>query len=145
MPIVRRWLIPGRVILSKPQDDIMLEDHIEQRQALNAMFSTGQPPVHLIFDIREMGRVRVPLAAVIRYASYLRHPNFGWAVLYGQSYNRLARLMTDTVGQRFGVKYRMFDFQERAIAFLAQQDASLSASVLLEALSLVEEGPPVWP
>lgn len=123
------WLIKDRLILLQVSGDITFEDIESINAKLTELIHTGEPPVHMLADLKELGRFPFDLVGMRRAATYLEDPNLGLIMAYGTSSlaSSFAQLLTSIAG----VRMRFVRNYAQAIQVLAAEDARIEA--LLEA------------
>ncbi len=130
------WLIKDRLILLQISGDISFEDIEGINAKLTELIRAGEPPVHMLADLKELGRFPFDLVGMRRAAGYLEEPNLGLIMAYGASSlaSSFAQLMTSLAG----VRMRFVRSYTQAIQMLAAEDARIKA--LLEAGKIPAEG-----
>lgn len=123
------WLIKDRLILLQVSGDITFEDIESINAKLTELIHTGEPPVHMLADLKELGRFPFDLVGMRRATTYLEDPNLGLIMAYGTSSlaSSFAQLLTSIAG----VRMRFVRNYAQAIQVLAAEDARIEA--LLEA------------
>ena len=126
MPYEVSWFIERRVVRAVLTGDLTIRD-AEAASLLTSQFILkGQPPlVHLIADTTGLGKFPTNLSLINGEASHhLRNPNIGWTIVISSS--TATRFVSSIMTQVTRVRFRMFSTWDQSIAFLLQQDETLS-------------------
>jgi hypothetical protein len=131
MPYKLSWSLDGRVAQAALTGNISVEEMEAFAQALIDKFlNTGQSPVHIIADTRNMRQFPTSLIKVKEVnEEWLHHPNLGWVVVVGNG-NILLNFLAAAVTKMSGVNYRMVATQEEAIAALKNMDPRVDCVVV---------------
>jgi hypothetical protein len=124
------WYIEGRIVQAIFTGEMTLQE-AESASELTAQYiQDGQPPlVHLIADTTRLERFPTNLNLLNRSASkHLWQPKLGWTIVI--STNSTTRFISGIITQVARVRFRMFPTLEDGLAFLEDQDTSLT--VLLQ-------------
>lgn len=120
------WYLAGRVVYVYVHGDFSLEE----LEALSQEFVThyvpeGQPPVHTMIDMREVGAYATRLDKVKAASdAAMTHPDMGWMIIVGKP-NPLLKFVTSVTSQVSGTRFRMVHTPEDAIASLRKLDLTL--------------------
>jgi hypothetical protein len=124
------WLIKDRLIFVSISGDITLEDVAALNESITALLDAGQAPIHMLADIKDMGKFPFDLISMQRTSTYLKHPKLGLVMMYGAS--RIASSFAQMITQIAGIKLRVVQSYTDALKHLMEEDAEIKA--------LVEEG-----
>lgn len=119
------WLIKDRLILLQINGDVALEDIEKINAELITLIRAGQPPVHMLADLKELGRFPFDLIGVRRAATYFEEPNLGLIMAYGTS--SLASSFSQLLTSIAGVRMRFVRNYTQALQALASEDAHIKA------------------
>lgn len=123
MPSEVSWFREPRIIRSRAFDEISLDETIEVGEKIDAMMSAGVGPVHHLIDVTEMTRFPTSISGLKRALVYIDNPNCGQVVVYGGS--SLAITFAQIIFRMLNARYRLFNTEDEALDFLAEQDPSL--------------------
>lgn len=117
------WYIPKRVIYQKLTGDISFDDAIQLGAINLAYLDEGDPPVHFIFDTSEIGSTPLRLNIATDASQWVKHENFGWAVVVGISgFSKfILNVIQNTLGFRMGTANNLDD----AVEWLKGNDETL--------------------
>jgi hypothetical protein len=127
MPQNSSWLIEKQVIIAYVIGDITVEEMQAADGEVAARLSEGEPPVHILADIKEMGRFPFDLIGLRKTTNYLKHPNLGHIAVYGAS--RMASSFAQMLMSLAGVKTRFVRDYTDALNYLAQHDPRIKAAL----------------
>lgn len=127
MPQNSAWLIEKQVIIAYVIGDTTIEEMQASDRALDALVSAGTPPVHILADIKDMGRFPLDLIGLRKTTTYLQHPNMGHIAVYGAS--RMASSFTQMLASLAGVKVRFVHNYTEAINYLASVDPRIKEAL----------------
>lgn len=128
MAISIKWFIPQRVILLTLEGEIVSDDFEGLGDTLKDMLAEGTAPVHLIADSSRQESPLLDMKFTRTTFSVLNNEKFGWAIGYGSHANKLISFMSSAISQMLGIRYRAFETEQEAIAFLQEQDDTLDLS-----------------
>ncbi|PJF36192.1 MAG: hypothetical protein CUN49_06695 [Candidatus Thermofonsia Clade 1 bacterium] len=129
------WLIKDRLILLNTSGDISIEEIEAIDRDIIQLLEAGQAPVHILADMKELGKFPFDLISMRRAATYLNHPKLGLIMAYGVS--RIAASFAQLLTQLAGVRLRFSRDYAEAVTSLAAEDAHIKA--LLESGKLPAE------
>jgi hypothetical protein len=121
-----QWCVEGRVIQAIYSENVTVED-VQQanEQAVQMFQQSGQPPIHLMFDLRPASRVPVNLVK-LRQAStiFTQDQMLGWLVAITN--NPALTFVASVVPQIMTRKqYHVVPSADAALNFLRKQDPSI--------------------
>ncbi|MCL4879197.1 MAG: hypothetical protein KJ064_21250 [Anaerolineae bacterium] len=118
------WLIEKRVLLLDVRGYTAPEELVElDRTICRFLQESGDVPVHLL--INDSDTAHLPSLRRFDALTAYEHPNFGWMLIYGIQ-NALVRYVTEAVGRLMGLRFRIVNSHEHALAALAELDPSLA-------------------
>jgi hypothetical protein len=121
------WLIEKQIIILHVTGDVALEEMQVADAEINAHLTAGDPPVHMLVDIKEMGKFPFDLIGLRKTTNYLQHPNLGHITVYGAS--RMASSFAQMIVSLAGVKARFVRDYTDALNYLAQHDPRIKAAL----------------
>ena len=127
MPFNTTWIEEKRIIHTEMVGTLSSQEAQEMSDAHTKFLSEGIAPVHIIVDMIQLKEVPTNLHQNTSMAGYLRHPALGWTVLIGG--NVLLNFMVSILGHVFKFRYVKRATMEEALAYLAEQDKTLSMPV----------------
>ncbi len=127
MPQNSAWLIEKQVLIAYVIGDITMEEMRASDAEITAFISSGTPPVHLLADIKDMGKFPFDLIGLRKTTTYLQHPNMGHIAVYGAS--RMASSFAQMVMSLAGVKARFVRDYTEAIHYLASVDPRIKEAL----------------
>ncbi|MFQ3534269.1 MAG: hypothetical protein SNJ58_00190 [Aggregatilineales bacterium] len=125
MPHNIDWLIKDHVILLHISGDLLLEEIEAINTELTELLQAGKPPVHLVADVKELGKFPFDLISVRRASTYMQEPNLGMIAVYGTS--RIAASFAQLLTSLAGVRMRFVRDYSEALRALAPEDARIKA------------------
>ncbi len=131
MPYVLSWNQPQRIAFVRFNGDLSADELTEFSENFVAHYlSPSIVNVHLISDIRAMGKFPTRMAAVRQATEiFLKHDRMGVLVVIG-SMHPLTKFLISIVTQLIGNEYRLVDTEEDALTTLYRFDNSLSTNNL---------------
>ncbi|MCE7948192.1 MAG: STAS/SEC14 domain-containing protein [Chloroflexi bacterium CFX4] len=135
MPQNIAWLIEKQIIIIYATGDVTLEEMQANDAEMAAYLAAGDPPVHMLADIKDLGRFPFDLIGLRKTTTYLQHPNLGHIAVYGAS--RMASSFAQMIVSLAGVKARFVRDYVDAINYLAQHDPRIKEA--LEAGTIPKE------
>lgn len=119
------WYAGRRVILCRLVGEVTIEKARHINDELAAMIDQGEKPVHILFDLSEVGAVPNNLFKLREATHIVTHPGLGWVVVAGID-NPLIQFLGSMVSQLGRLsRYRVLPTIEKAYAHLRQMDDSL--------------------
>jgi len=127
MSIHIHWHIEGRIIYATIIGEIGINDLKQASDQIVALIEESHAPlIHLLVDETQAGAPPKPdLKPITDALQVFRHPRMGWLIVFGNSGNRLARLITYMVSQLGRLRFRRFDTLQESLEFLYSMDTSL--------------------
>jgi len=129
MPSETSWYQEKRVILTQYSGSISRDDFVASTESVGELIEQGVPPVHWLIDTSQIDKPFLDLGTMRKMLECLKHPHFGWALLYGGQANRGINFLATAVGQLSGVRYRIVDSQAQALAVLKEKDHTLNGEL----------------
>jgi hypothetical protein len=127
MPHKIHWLIPNRLMIVQISGDIAIEDIAEINAEIVALLDAGRAPIHIITDLKHLGKFPFDLIGVRRAATYLQHPKLGLIVAYGVA--RLASSFAQMLTQIAGVQLQFAHDRSEALQLLMAEDAEIKTLI----------------
>lgn len=129
------WLIPQRLIRVRMVGVMTVADVAAISEAIKVLVIAGQPPVHLISDMRDLQSFPTNLKELSKVLDKKLAERTGWVVLI--STNIILRFTSSMLAQFGGSKTRVFSDHQEAIVFLNDMEPSLrlTADALTETLT----------
>ena len=129
------WLVAGRVIKAEYFDELDLQTMIEIGDELVTMIDSADSPlVHVLMDTERVTQYPHQVAQLVKTANNIyRNPRIGWSIVYGRE-DRLMKFVMTTITGMFKVRFRIFNTQEDAFAFLNSVDQELPDLSSLQAI-----------
>jgi hypothetical protein len=125
MPHQSRWLVEKRLLIIVYDGEI---DRAEMQQLnceLDIYLSEGEAPVHIISDHRTMGEAHIDLNITRETFSAMK--KHGWGYIVFVAVPPLIRFFANVFGIQYGLRIKSARSIEAAIAFLENEDSSLSS------------------
>ncbi len=124
MPYTVQWLVPNKIIEAVFDGVLTTDEFYEYDRIVAKMLDLGEPnQVHFLTDVRHLQQF--PNLSQARQMQTLQHPNFGWAVLVGNT-NPIFKAIGILLGTLFGNRIQWFSTREDALAFFQRLDNTLS-------------------
>ena len=125
MPFEVSWYIENRVIYTRGYGVITLDDLADASQLITQEYlSQGTPLIHEIVDLRDMEHIPSNLHKISNVLTYIKHPDYGWTIFVNT--NRVMNFIGPMLAKIARIRFRMFDDLDEGLAFLAEQDSSLT-------------------
>lgn len=130
MPAEVMWKIPGRVIYARFSGHVVPKDLLKARDFIHHYIQTDGTgkPVHVISDNTRVEKYAIGIDD-IRKSILLPAASLGWVVVVSPNkapVRTLANFFTVLAQQISGGKFRYVASYEQAVAFLREQDDSLT-------------------
>ncbi|MCS6873047.1 MAG: hypothetical protein NZ571_16510, partial [Anaerolineae bacterium] len=77
------WLIEGVLIFSRTSGDGSIEEMGAIDARLLELIRVGTPPVHILSDLSNLGRMPFDVVGMQRSLKHMKDPNLGLIVVYG--------------------------------------------------------------
>jgi hypothetical protein len=122
MPYQMEWLHEGRIIFARVWGSLTVEDARTASIEYYQYIEKGIPPIHSIFDVREVTKFPNLLQLRSAMTSSLS-PREGWMMIAGG--NPALRFIASVLMQLLNYRFRMVETKEEAVAFLTKHDPSL--------------------
>ena len=117
------WHVPTRIFFMKLIGDLTIDDlHRLVDEELD-FIRNGDPPVHFIVDLREMGDYPISISELRRNLALYNEPNLGW--LMTLSNDRMVQYLSRVVSTLQRNRYRHFNGPDELIEFIVRKDESL--------------------
>lgn len=127
MPSNQHWLIDDKVAYVKFWGEVTADEiSAEVRESARLRGMSTSPQVHYLHNWGEVTKFPtslVELNTVFRNRTDHRD-RLGWVVAYGTT-NRTINMLGDLFFSILRVKFRLFDTEEKAVAFLCRADPSV--------------------
>jgi len=120
------WLHPPRLILIQYSDRVVSTDIISQTNRLGEVLKDGAPPVHLIVDLSLVKEIGLGLSD-LKSVAVKTHDEVGWMAVVAP--NPIFRFFAAIGIQMSRGKYRIFANRDDAMAFLVEQDPTLTNAI----------------
>ena len=117
------WCEDKRVFCVRLTGELTDEDWAKVVVIDTRHLEEGIAPVHIIIDVSELDSFPTNVRQTASYASHLRDPRLGWAVVVGG--NPLLDFVASLLSQITGFKLTKSGTPEAALEFLRTQDATL--------------------
>lgn len=120
------WIVESRVILAQPRGDQTLQDIEDMNEQMMTMIMEGSPPVHVISDVRYMGKYPTSLKTLTNL--FQLNANVGAMALIGG--NTLTKFTTKMLKSllRWG-DMAFFDDIQEGVSYLQSIDTNLPKSI----------------
>jgi hypothetical protein len=117
------WYEEQRVILTKLNGNVTLDELKEIDRQLIEFIRAGTPLVHLIVDMTEMDKMPTNVTQVNGALQHLNEDGLGWTILVGAS--PIIRFVGGVVAQIARMRFRALPTFSEALTFLTAQDSTL--------------------
>jgi len=118
------WYIPQRVYAVQVSGIIDVDELKQISEESVSFIRAGQPPVFAIIDMRQMSSMPRSLRDIRKAVHALQESGLKWAILI--SNDTILKFMANIMTQAVSVNHRAFSQPADALAFLAEQDPTLS-------------------
>ncbi len=125
------WHVPNRLYLVRIAGDLTLDELRDGLERTRAFVRAGEPPVHTIIDLRQLGSQPRNLPEIIKASSVLREPNLGWVMIL--SNDPFSQFVASVVSQITGARFKIFQDSAAVIEHLKQVDSTLPAIPTIDA------------
>jgi hypothetical protein len=126
MAIDAGWYQDKRIVFGHFVGDLSTEDLINWGKLAESYIEAGIAPVHLVVDIRQMGKFPQQVTLLMSALTYLRNPKLGWNVIVGTS--MIVGVLAQIVASITSTKYRNAPSLEDALDYLQRVDSTLAGS-----------------
>lgn len=121
------WLIDKRVLLLDYEGNVDKTEMKQLNEELEAFHAAGLKPVHIISDNSKMGKADLSIQLARESFTAMKKEGWGWVIFVGLG--RLIRFFAEVFATQFGIKIKMANNLEEAIAILKKLDTSLEEPV----------------
>jgi hypothetical protein len=119
MPVIHKWLIPGRVMGLRWVGDVTIEELETLDEFLvHTMDNSQQPLVHFISH--ELDLTSEPPFSTYLRARCARHQRFGWYLIIQKQSNFVARVVAQMAGTMLRMRFRLVENEAAAWAHLCR-------------------------
>jgi len=126
MSIAVFWQVENRVIYVEVQGDVPIEDVWTSTEEITKLLDSGQRPVHLLADMRQMGKIPTQVNQMrLANQAVMQHPALGQVFGIG-SMNPIVQLLAAVITQVARVEYRSVSSPEEAMRILERTDLTLA-------------------
>jgi hypothetical protein len=125
MPYKVEWLVEKRVLLSRYEGVVSIEDAREQVREGNEMLREGIPLTHSIVDMSAVEKLpSLQLASEFMSTDMSEvRDKLGWTIVITN--NKFLKFASSLFVPIFKVRQRFFSSLDEALAFLQEEDSSL--------------------
>lgn len=123
MAYLFQWHIPERVYICRIVGDLTEDDITGAVDAAFAYVRSGQPPVHVLADVRELGKRPNNISKLRDVLAFFREPNLGMTCLIHT--DKMTNFIATTMAQISRTELKAFSDPAKAIVTLQQLDTSL--------------------
>lgn len=122
------WYLENQIIYVQIEDSVTLDDLKKGNRFISQCLDAAlHRPVHILYDMRQVERIKVNSFQVRSNLKYLQHPNLGWLVAFGLRgltstiFDFMITMLSSIVGRRLHSTYTF----DEALAFLHTMDKTL--------------------
>jgi hypothetical protein len=120
-----RWLVDKRIIYMSTSGTVTMDDVRSCNLAIMEMLEVGTPFIHVISDSTDMQKNEIGLGDLVTMIKTVpSSPKMGWSIYVSK--NKLDRFFASVTMQLSKTRNREFDSVEKALAFLMENDDTLS-------------------
>lgn len=123
MPHTIDWLQEGKVLISRFEGVLTIQEMFDSTSEYIALFEGGNPPIHIITDLSNLKKFPTSLMQVRDAYAYLKHEKAGWLVYYGAP--ALASSLINVFNTIEQLPLGNFRSYEQALAFLHDKDKTV--------------------
>ncbi len=127
MPYEVSWYRPNRIIYERVYGELTLNEVQGTVVEIERMLEEGTSPIHLIVDMRELDKVKVPVKEIANVSRSLRSTKLGWVLLLSTG-KPLLDFLASVVSQVTRMQLAKRASLDQVDDFLLRQDASLSSA-----------------
>lgn len=125
MPVINRWLVPGKVIYADLIGDLSLESLKEGSDSIISMYNESEfDRIHILSNQAEMGSIPVSLKLFNDATPFVRDKRLGWLIMFPEG-NQFAKFMATMVTSLAKIDYRHTNSLEEALNLLSRMDQTL--------------------
>jgi hypothetical protein len=124
MSVIYNWLIDDRVLLVKLQSPTLPEIK-NYSEFIQNVLNQVTHKVNIIVDISQPGKLPTTLVEISRYTSYVKHTNFGEAIILGFSVTPVNSVLSKVITAMVGVTLRPSDDLGSALESLYKVEPEL--------------------
>ena len=130
MPFEVKWYVEGRVSIGRDWGDLTIEEMRASNEMTLQHVRAGTPPVHLLIDTREIGKLPGSFVPMLKEIEAFRHePHMGWTIMVTN--NSLLHFFGVLSSNLIKMPFRAVTTYEEANTLLKKVDPTL-ADVLPE-------------
>ena len=125
MPVISRWLVPGKVIYTDLVGDLTLEDLKAGSDGVISLYDESEfDQIHVIANQAKLGNIPVSLKLFNEATPFVRDKRLGWFIMYPEG-TQFAKFMASMVTSLAKIDYRPTDSLENALSLIKRMDDSL--------------------
>lgn len=125
MPVINRWLVPGKVIYTDLIGDLTLESLKAGSDSIISMYNESEfDRIHIVSNQAEMGNIPVSLKLFNEATPFVRDKRLGWFVMFPEG-NQFAKFMATMVTSLAKIDYRHANSLEESLNLLKRMDQTL--------------------
>jgi len=118
------WVVQNRIVSGRFVDVVSVSEARESSNVITEYVVSGDAPVHLIADLRDMIHSPTSIQVNRQIASpYLNHPNMGWVIIIGG--NAFQQFMISVLKRLTSIKVKQTGSYEEALDMLKEIDPSI--------------------
>ena len=121
------WKIPQRVVILKAARDASIETVQSDTQSMMELVNSGTPPVHMIFDVTDIGMIPPDMEMTGEILSLFDSQLLGQTVIVGfqQQDMQILRSARDAITHLTGKPIEFANTFAEALAYFKQHDPTL--------------------
>ncbi|MCS7070959.1 MAG: PAS domain-containing protein [Anaerolinea sp.] len=131
MSVRVEWFYRDRIILEQVYGDITIDDVSQMAEAVLSLMEAGQPPVHLLIDVRFIRKYPVSLKMMRQAVTTPVSKNAGWLVVFHNN-NPMVKFVVFVLAQVMAANLKISEAKtpDAVLRFLLSRDSSLGEDLL---------------
>lgn len=130
MPYKHEWLIEGQVIFAEIWGEQTMDELVESNEALLRFLNQADNRlIHIMLTDVQLKSIPTSLVQLQKVLTYTKHPNMGWAVLFGEKEQGIKESAQDFIivmlAKLTRARYIRFKTFNEAIDHLKRVDQSI--------------------
>lgn len=120
-----KWYLQKKIIHADIIGKVSIDDvKLGSQTAIDMFNQSNAPLVHVLANESNLESLPISLNAFSEAATFMRHPQIGWLIMYGTD-NRMSKFMSSMLSGIAKVRHRRFETLEQSLEFLTTVDTSL--------------------
>jgi hypothetical protein len=119
MPIENYWLVENRVLITRLEGNITLDEFLEVSREGTRMIDSGIAPVYSVVDMTQLTHFPMRVNELKAIADLGTSSKLSWIMVYGLK-NSLVQFFASVFTQILRTNYRVFKTQHEALDMISK-------------------------